>query len=147
MVAAAKHLQAETPISKAHSLPTSPNVDPADLAMLVLNDHGTIQFCSQTCEQMFGYLEDDLKGQHVSALLPQLENTDLVTEDRINARLDYLCHCAIPFQAQHRDGKRFAIELFINRLSNQNVVVLLRCLDASSSNVALAPLRQEKRPA
>ena len=141
-MAGTKRLQVESLPSKAPSLPAAADADAANLAMLVLNDHGMIQFCSEACEQVFGYQEDELKGRHVSTLLPQLENTDLITEDRVNARLAYLCHCAIPFQAQHRDGNHFAIELFINRLSSQNVVVLVRSLDPSSSNVAVAPLRQ-----
>jgi PAS domain S-box-containing protein len=125
-----------------HPLRATPLVEPVDLSMLVLNDHGMIQFCSQACEQVFGYLEDDLKGLHISTLLPQLENTTLVLDDRINSRLAFLCHCGIPFQAQHRDGNRFTIELFINRLSSQNVVVLMRCLDASVSSLAPVSLRQ-----
>jgi hypothetical protein len=64
-------------------------------------------------------------------LLPQLEDTELVQENRINSRLAFLCRCAIPFQARRRDGKSFTSELFINRLSSQNVVVLVRRFEES----------------
>lgn len=102
-----------------------------DLAVLTLNDLGFIQTCSQTCEQVFGYRAHELAGRHVSILLPELLDTELVMEDRINSRLAFLCHCAIPFRASRRDGKCFTGELFINRLGSQNVVMLVRNLDAS----------------
>jgi PAS domain S-box-containing protein len=102
---------------------------PGDLAMLALNDGGVIVNCSQACEQLFGYRQDELGGHHVSTLLPHLENTELVLEDRINARLAFLCRCAT-FQARRRDGEFFTSELFINRLGNQNVVVLVRSLES-----------------
>jgi PAS domain S-box-containing protein len=102
-----------------------------DLAMLSLNDRGVIQTCSQMCEQVFGYRSDELAGHHVSILLPELIDTELVMEERINARIAFLCHCAIPFKARRRDGNCFSSELFINRLSAQNVAVLVRNLDKS----------------
>jgi PAS domain S-box-containing protein len=106
-----------------------PTVIPKDLAMIALDDRGVILNCCSTCEQVFGYRQDELGGRHVSTLLPHLEDTELVLEDRINARLAFLCRCAMPFQARRRDGRLFSIELFINRLGNQNVVVLVRCLE------------------
>jgi len=104
-------------------------VIPNDLAMIALNDKGVILNSCPTCEQVFGYRQDELGGRHVSILLPHMKDTELVLEDRINTRLAFLCHCAIPFQARHRDGNYFNIELFINRLGSQNVVVLVRSLE------------------
>jgi PAS domain S-box-containing protein len=104
--------------------------DTIGLATLALNDRGVIQYCSPDCEQVFGYRTDELAGHHVSTLLPELQGTELVMEDRINARLAFLCHCAIPFQARRRDGAYFRSELFINRLNQQNVVMLVRNLEA-----------------
>jgi len=128
MATASKRLQ----VKYAQFITRSPSGSAAfvaiDLAMLALNDMGVIQNCSQTCEQVFGYRQDELVGRHVSTLLPQLLDTERVLEDRINSRLAFLCHCAMPFQALRRDGMRFTSELFINRLSSQNVVVLVRRL-------------------
>jgi hypothetical protein len=67
-------------------------------------------------------------------LLPQLPDTDLVQEGRINSRLAHLCHCAVAFQARRRDGRCFASELFINLLGSHNVVILVRRLEASILN-------------
>ncbi len=130
MAASSKRLHVGFSQGKAHSQSDVP--DPNDLAMLALNDHGVIQDCSQICEQVFGYRQDELAGRHVSTLLPQLEGTELVLEDRINSRLSFLCHCAVPFMARRRDGNSFTSELFINRLRSHYVVVLVRSLEPAT---------------
>ena len=105
-----------------------------DLVVLTLDDQGVIRDCSRACEQVFGYPSNELTGRHVSTLLPQLPNTELVEEGRINSRLAYLCHCAFAFQARRRDGQVFSSELFINRLGIHNIVVLVRSLEDSILN-------------
>lgn len=97
-----------------------------NLVMLKLDDLGVIQDCSQACLQVFGYRADELVGSHVSRLLPQLPESDLVRDGRVNPNLAYLCHCGVTFQAHHRDGRHISSELFINRLDAHNVVVLVR---------------------
>lgn len=121
-----------------HSPFDSPNVAPHGLAMLALDDVGVIQRCDRNCEQAFGYRQDELRGHHVAMLLPELEDMDLVLEDRLNLRLAFLCHCAIPFQARYRDGRYFSSELFISRLGSHNVVVLVRSLEVQIPNMAQA---------
>lgn len=106
--------------------------DNSELAVLNLNDLGVIHDCSQACLHVFGYRPDELVGSHVSHLLPQLPESDLVQDGRVNPRLAYLCHCGVAFQARHRDGRRFVSELFINRLDAHNVVVLVRRLDSTA---------------
>jgi PAS domain S-box-containing protein len=116
------HINADSPFELHSAIPR-------DLAKISLNDEGIILNCCSTCEQVFGYRQDELGGRHVSTLLPHLEDTELVLEDRINSRLAFLCRCAMPFQARRRDGHFFNIELFINRLGSQNVVVLVRIIE------------------
>lgn len=127
----ASGLQVKNPQSNTHVSSGVSDAGKIDLAVLTLNDQGVIRDCSRACEQVFGYLPEELAGRHVSLLLPQLPDTDLVQEGRINARLAHLCHCAVAFQARRRDGRWFASELFINLLGSQNVVVLVRSLEAS----------------
>lgn len=129
MATASKCLPVKSAGVDARSPSDVPDVVPADLAMLALNDMGIIQNCNQTCEQVFGFRQDELAGRHISTLLPELEDTELVLEDRINSRLAFYCRCAFPFQTRRRDGSFFSSELFINRLASQNVVVLVRSLD------------------
>jgi PAS domain S-box-containing protein len=133
-MATATSLQVKRPLENTYASTGVSDVGTIDLAVLTLDDLGMIRDCSQACEKVFGYLPDELVGRHVSTLLPQLPETELVQEDRINSRLAHLCHCAIAFQARHRDGQCFPSELFINRLDSHNVVVLVRNLEASVLN-------------
>jgi len=130
----ANSLQVNSSLAITHASSFIPDAGTIVFAVLTLDDHGVIHRCSRTCEQMFGYPQDELAGRHVSTLLPQLPDTELVQEDRINSRLAHLCHCAVAFQARRRDGQCFACELFINRLGSHNVVVLVRSIEASGLN-------------
>lgn len=86
------------------------------MATIDLNQEGIIQGCSAASESLFGYMQADLLGRHVSILLPKLEGMELVIRNEINPRLRYLSHCAVPFLARKSDGKSFAGEVFFNRL-------------------------------
>ncbi len=127
----ASALQVKGPLTNTHPPSGIPEVRIIDLATLTLDDLGMIRDCSRACEQVLGYLPDELVGRHISMILPQLPNADLVQEGRINPRLAFLCHCAFAFRARRRDGQTFASELFINRLDIHNVVVLIRNLEIS----------------
>ena len=94
----------------------SENLSQNVMATIDLNNDGLIQGCSAACEKLFGYLQADLLGRHVSVLLPKLGGMELVIRNEINPRLRYLSHCAIPFLARKSDGKSFAGEVFFNRL-------------------------------
>lgn len=138
----ASRRQAKCALANTHAPSNIPEFGAVDLATLTLDDQGMIRDCCRACEPVFGYLPDQLIGHHISVLLPQLPNADLVQEGRINSRLAFLCHCAFAFQARRSDGRIFASELFINRLDTHNVVVLVRNLDRSKSTgvYALKPV-------
>ncbi len=130
MVSARSCQQAPNARVDVNSRFNAPALISSDLSKITLDDHGIILNCSATCERVFGYRLEELAGRHVSILLPHLKDTELVLEDRINARLAYLCHCAMPFQARRRDGEMLDTELYINRLGSHNVAVLLRIRDS-----------------
>lgn len=127
----ASSLQVKNPLANTHTLSGISEVRSIDLATFTLDDLGMIRDCSRACEQVLGYLPDELVGRHISMILPQLPNGDLVQEGRINPRLAFLCHCAVAFQARRRDGLSFDSEVFINRLDTHNVVVLVRNFEIS----------------
>ena len=132
-MATASILQVKSPLANTHATAGIPEVPSNDLAAFTLDDLGVIRDCSGACEPVFGYMQEALVGRHISMLLPQLADTDLVQEGRVNSRLAFLCHCAFAFRARHRDGQSFSGELFINRLDTHNVVVLVRNVDISRS--------------
>jgi PAS domain S-box-containing protein len=105
------------------------------LATLFLNHAGLIENCSSACEAVFGYPRRELRGRHVSLLLPKLEGIELVNDGRINSRLRFLCRCAVPFLARRRDGTRFNSEVFLNYLNGkaQRVQILVRDLGVGAT--------------
>lgn len=100
-------------------IPSKPEVQP-ELVSIVLDDDGRIHECNSVCESLFGYPQQELLGQHISLLFPNLESVPLVRSSEVNPRLKFLSHCAIPFLSIQRNGKRFASELFFNYLSSPN---------------------------
>lgn len=108
-----------------------------ELLVLSLDDLGVIRECSPASAKAFGYLPDELVGGHIRAVLPQLPETGLVQNDRIESRLAHRCRCGFRFEAQHRDGHRFGIELFINRLGYHNVSILVRSLDVNNAGATI----------
>ena len=101
----------------------------ADVAVLMLSDNGLIRECNQTCESLFGYLSGELIWQHVSKLLPQLQETMLMRDGHLNPRLCYLIRIGRRFEAVGLGGIRFAGTLFINEVENlgQHCLRLVVC--------------------
>ena len=89
-----------------------------DPAVLTLNDRGMICDCNRSGEALFRYRRSEMVWQHVSILLPQLADMELVQNGAPNSRLRYLSRIGHRFQAVARDGNCFASELFLNLLDN-----------------------------
>lgn len=102
-------------------------------AALILDEHGIIGDCSDGCETEFGYTKAELQGKHVSRLLPRFEGVELLSDGQINPRLRYICHCAIPFLANRRDGSSFHGQVSINYLNSEtsSVQIIVRKLDSA----------------
>ena len=67
--------------------------------VLLLDDQGFIQEYSQSVESQFGYHRSQLLRQHISCLIPQLSEIDLILEGHLNPLLNYICHCDHIFEA------------------------------------------------
>ena len=100
-------------------IPSKPDTQDEPVS-IALSEDGLIHECNSVCESIFGYPQEELLGQHISLLFPNLESVPLVRSSEVNPRLKYLSHCAIPFLSIKRNGKRFASELFFNYLNSQN---------------------------
>jgi len=84
------------------------------VAALVVNGRGTILDCDPSGEALFGYRRNELVGQHVSMLLPQLAEVDLLQNGQINPYLRFLCRIGRNFTAVTEGGEHFVSELFLN---------------------------------
>lgn len=89
-----------------------------EVAALFLDHRGMIRGCNAASESLFSYRRSELVWQHVSMLLPQLAELDLLQNGRINGRLRFLCRIGRSFDAVAQGGKQFASELFLNLLGN-----------------------------
>lgn len=69
-----------------------------------VNDEGYILDCCAHTLEVFGYWRDELKGQHISILLPDLDTTALLDESGISPALQFLCQSVTPFRGMDRAG-------------------------------------------
>jgi PAS domain-containing protein len=112
-------------------------------AVLTLDDAGTICDCNGEGEALFQYRRDELIGQHVSLLLPQLAELELMQGGHVNPHLRVRCRFGCHFQAVTRDDERFAIDLFLNMLGsgghNRLSVIVRRLAEVGRENGLASP--------
>lgn len=104
------------------------------VATFSLDHRGMIRACNGAGEHLFGYRRGEVIWQHISALLPQLADTDLVCDGRLNPRLLFLCRIGGYFRAQKQNGESFASDLYLLNLSNR---------DSSDLRMIVRPFRPE----
>ena len=91
---------------------------------LILDEKGMIRDCSETSEELFGYKIRELIAFHVSKLLPQLSEFELVQNGQFNPRFVYLCRCGHLFKAQSQHGRAFLSELSLVSLNHAGQRIL-----------------------
>lgn len=100
---------------------TEPSDVPAgvreDMAAMTLDERGMIRDCNRASENLFNYCRSEMVWRHVSMLLPQLAELELMQNGQPNPRLRFLCHTGRHFQAVTQSGGRFASKLFFNLLN------------------------------
>lgn len=87
-------------------------------AGLMLDERGIVCDWDSACEMLFGHRRSEMVSRHVSMLLPQLADTELLKDGRPNSKLRFLCRIGVRFQALSRSGERFPCDLFLNSLGN-----------------------------
>ena len=92
-------------------------------AALILDESGIIRDCNNT-EELFGYKLRELLSQHISKLLPQLTEFELVQDGKFNPKFSYLCRCGHLFKAKNRDGATFFSELSLVNLNHTGKRIL-----------------------
>lgn len=94
--------------------PATPEEEEGLPCMLWVDAQGQILDCCEHAQAMFGYHREELKGRHISLLLPGLADTELMRAGDVNPRLGFRCRCATPFRAVRRDGGESGCTLFVN---------------------------------
>lgn len=90
----------------------------SDPPALTVDERGMICDCNRAIESLFGYRRSEVVWRHISMLLPQMEDVELMPQGRVNPRLQFLCRIGKPFAALDRSGERFDSNLFFNDLGN-----------------------------
>jgi len=88
------------------------------LVSLTLDERGMVCDCNCAGESLFKYPRNELVLRHISMLLPQLAEVELIENGQLNPRLRFLCRIGRRFQAVTQDGERFASEIFLSLLNN-----------------------------
>jgi PAS domain-containing protein len=110
-----------------------------DNARLTLDSRGKITDCNAAVETLFKSKRSALLRRHISVLLPQLAQLELVKSGQINPHLRFLIRIGRQFQALSQDGEHFASEIFLNVLGSagsQQISLIVRPVEPSMSAVA-----------
>jgi len=107
-------------VNRRADVQRSPSLAEDGVATLLLDQRGMIRGCNGASENLFGYRRSEVVWQHVSMLLPQLADTELVCAGQLNPRLLFLCRIGGYFKAQKQNGQSFASDLFLLNLSNSD---------------------------
>lgn len=106
-------------------------------AALTLDERGMICDCDRAGETLFKYRRSELVWRHVSMLLPQLTELELMQNGQVDPRLRFLCRIGRPFLAVTRDGERFASELFLSvldRTGHGRMLLIVRQAEEAASD-------------
>ncbi len=86
------------------------------MVVLMLNDNGLILNCNTVAEKLLGCMTSQLLWQHVSRFLPQLADTALMLNGKINPRLRFLSRIGHLFELASPNGASFPSRLFFNEV-------------------------------
>jgi hypothetical protein len=112
-----------------------------EVARLTLDSRGSIIDCNGAGESLFKIRRNALVKRHVSELLPQLAQLELLKNDQINPHLRFLIRIGRTFQAVNQDGEHFVSEIFLNVLGSAGsgqLSLIVRPIETSSESQHLA---------
>ncbi len=112
-----------------------------EIARLTLDSRGTIVDCNGAGESLFKIRRSALINRHVSELLPQLAQLELLKNGQINPHLRFLIRIGRKFQAINQDGESFVSEIFLNVLGSAGsgaLSLIVRPIETSSESRHLA---------
>lgn len=101
--------------------------------MLVFDEHGTISECDQAGEKLLECLSNELIGQLISRVLPELTDTKLFQGRRNIPKLLFLSRIGHRFKVVRKFGACFSGNLFFSNVKNN--------LDQHQLRVIICPTR------
>ena len=114
-------------------------------SVFVVNNNGDIIFVNSNIEEMFGYKQDELLGQNIDVLVPEV-----LREAHRKHRYDY-AHSAIPRQigqqidlmAEHKDGHFVSVEIYISPIKyDGGTAILANVRNVTETKKALQESRE-----
>lgn len=103
-------------------LDTEPPAPPPvidDVLELTLTPQGVICDCVVPYGSWLGYRRSEIVWRHISALLPDLAEIEIMCGEELNPRLRFLSHIGHLFRLVDSDGKPCRGELFIRDTENR----------------------------
>jgi PAS domain S-box-containing protein len=84
--------------------------------LVLVNDRGVIVLCNPTCSRMFGFVEDELVGEHIEILVPtnQRGGHEKLRNDYNNDPKQRSMAMARHLNGQRKDGSFFPVEVSLN---------------------------------
>jgi PAS domain-containing protein len=105
-----------------------------DFARLTLDSRGMIYDCNATAESLFKAHRSSVILQHVSLLIPELAELELMPNCEVNPQLRFLSRIGCSFQAVNQHGERFPVTLIVRLHESAGygkLSLLLRPFEAS----------------
>lgn len=99
------------------------------IAILSVQANGTISGCNQSASELLSCDASSLTWQHVSTFFPQLTETALLVDEKINPNLRFLSRIGYHFEVVAMNGMRFASKLFfvdIDHLGEHYLRLIIR---------------------
>jgi len=95
-------------------------LDTVPEAMIVIDEHGTMQYFSSAAEQLFGYLPADAIGQNVKILMPSpyRENHDAYLERYLTTGERRIIGIGRVVVGQRKNGSTFHMELAVGEMKS-----------------------------
>jgi hypothetical protein len=85
-------------------------------AVLTLCDNGTIFECNNAAGALLDCVPSKITWQHISTILPQLEEIALMQGEKINPNLRFLSRIGYTFEVVSVSGTHFTSAVFFNEV-------------------------------
>ncbi len=89
-----------------------------ETAVLTLHGNGIIRNCNQAAAELFDCAPSQLASQHVSVVMPQLTESTLIQDGKLNPNLRFLSRIGYGFEVIGLNGVHFNCALFFNEVGD-----------------------------